>query len=142
MNELLNKAIKIALEAHQGQVDKAGELYVLHPLRLMIQAKTSEEKIVAVLHDVVEDADFTFAYLAQQGFPTTIIEALKCLTKQHNETYNQFIQRILPNPLARKIKILDIRDNIRVERLKKISSKDCERLNKYLEALQILEQSP
>ena len=135
MNQLLEKAIEIALKAHKGQTDKAGVAYILHPLRLMTMASTTEQKIVAVLHDVVEDSDYKLQDLEKSGFPTPIIEAIECLTKRKGENYNNFIRRILPNTLAREVKKLDIKDNLNVLRLNEVKEEDCKRLNKYMKAL-------
>jgi len=135
MNQLLEKAIEIALKAHKGQTDKAGQAYILHPLRLMTEATTMEQKIVAVLHDVVEDSDNKFQDLEKADFPTPILEAIDCLTKRKGENYDNFIRRILPNTLAREVKKLDIKNNLNVLRLNEVKEEDCKRLNKYLKAL-------
>lgn len=131
----LEKALKIALEAHQGQKDKAGAEYIFHPIRVMQRGKTMEEKICGLLHDVIEDSHFTFEDLIQEGFSNEIIEALKCLTKKSDEEdYDSFIERILQNPLAVQVKINDLLDNLDVTRYKKLTEKDLERLNRYLKA--------
>ena len=91
----LQRAIEIATEAHQGQLDKAGKDYIGHPLRVMEMGKTENEKIVGVLHDVIEDTDWTFEKLAAEGFSQEIISALRCVTKlSENENYDDFIERI------------------------------------------------
>ena len=95
----LERAIEIATEAHRGQFDKAGNDYIGHPLRVMAAGKTTEEKIVGVLHDVVEDTDWTFERLAAEGFSAEVIEALRCVTKlSENEPYDKFIARVKENP--------------------------------------------
>ncbi len=134
----LEQAISVAIKAHSGQIDKAGQPYILHPLRLMLKFETTEEKIVAVLHDVVEDSDFTFDKLRDIGFPSFIIEALDCLTKRENEAYQTFISRLSKNELARKIKIEDIKDNLDLTRLTQVNEKDFLRIKKYSEALRFL----
>ena len=97
----LERAIQIATEAHHGQVDKAGNDYILHPLRVMELGNSLEEKIVGVLHDVVEDTDWTFERLADEGFSPIILDALRCVTKlSENEPYDHFISRVQANPLA------------------------------------------
>ena len=96
----LERAIEIATEAHRGQRDKAGNDYIGHPLRVMAAGKTPEEKIVGVLHDVVEDSDWTLEELAAEGFAPEIIEALRCLTHAEEEPYDRYIARIQGNPLA------------------------------------------
>ena len=138
MNHLLEKAIEIALKAHKGQTDKAGQAYILHPLRLLTMANTTEQKIVAVLHDVVEDSDFKLQDLEKEGFPAPILEAIDCLTKRKGENYDNFIQRISSNKLAVVVKKLDIKDNLNILRLKEVKNEDCKRLNKYLKALKRL----
>jgi len=136
----IDRAISIATKAHEGQVDKAGLPYILHPLRVMFQFTSEVEMIVAVMHDVVEDSDVTIHELSQNGFSTIIIEAIDCLTKRKNENYNDFILRISTNDLAIKIKIGDIRDNLNLTRLNDIDSKDFMRINKYYKALKFLEK--
>ena len=131
----LEKAIEIATEAHQGQLDKAGRDYIGHPLRVMEMGKTEEEKIVGVLHDVIEDTDWTFERLAEEGFSDEVISALKCVTKtSENENYDDFIDRVKKNPLAVAVKINDLTDNMDIRRLPYLSDKDVKRLKKYLKA--------
>lgn len=135
----IETAIRIALDAHQGQVDKGGEAYILHPLRLMGQAGTNEERIVALLHDVVEDSSYTLDDLKKQHFSDSVIDALECLTKKEGEEYDDFIDRISGNRLAARVKILDMRDNSNLSRLKSISPKDRERAAKYSRSIAKLE---
>lgn len=140
---MLNKAIEIATQAHEGQVDKAGQAYIGHPLRVMNMGVSDEEKIVGVLHDVVEDSDWTFERLIAEGFYTEVIEALQCVTKlSENEPYDKFIQRVKKNPLAVKVKINDLTDNMDIRRLAYISEKDIKRLRKYLKAYKQLLGEP
>lgn len=140
---MLNKAIEIATKAHQGQVDKVGQPYIGHPLRVMEMGTTEEEKIVGVLHDVVEDSDWTFERLAAEGFSTEILDALRCVTKlSESEPYDKFIQRVKANPLAVKVKINDLTDNMDIRRLVYISEKDVKRLRKYLKAYRQLLGEP
>ena len=134
-SELLRIAIDIAKEAHKGQVDKAGNEYIDHPLRVMAAGHSVSEKIVGILHDVVEDTDWTFERLEAEGFTTEIIEALKCVTKQwEDEPYDAFIERVKTNPLAVAVKINDIADNMDIRRLKELTDKDLKRLQKYHKA--------
>lgn len=140
---MLNKAIEIATKAHEGQVDKAGKPYIGHPLCVMNMGVTDDEKIVGVLHDVVEDSDWTFEQLATEGFSVEVIEALRCVTKlSESESYNKFIERIKANPLAAKVKLNDLTDNMDVRRLAYISEKDVKRLRKYLKAYKQLLGEP
>ena len=139
----LEKAIEIATEAHQGQFDKAGRDYIGHPLRVMEMGKTKEEKIVGVLHDVIEDTDWTFEKLAEEGFSDEVIAALRCVTKiSENENYDDFIYRVKKNPLAVAVKINDLTDNMDIRRLPYLSDKDVKRLKKYLKAYKRLTGEP
>jgi ribosomal protein S18 acetylase RimI-like enzyme len=135
---LLNRAITLAAEHHDGQVDKGGEPYILHPLRVMQAAKTDEEKIVAVLHDIVEDTNYSMDDLQKDGFSQDVIEAIGYLTRKFEETYDEFIQRIRRNPLATKVKLLDIADNMNLDRIPNPTQEDYERLEKYTKAIGIL----
>ena len=139
----LQRAIEIATEAHHGQFDKSGRDYIGHPLRVMEMGKTEEEKIVGVLHDVIEDTDWTFEKLAEEGFSDEVIAALKCVTKtSENENYDDFIDRVKKNPLAVAVKINDLTDNMDIRRLPYLSDKDVKRLKKYLKAYKRLTGEP
>lgn len=131
----LERAIEIATEAHRGQFDKVGNDYIQHPLRVMAAGKTTNEKIVGVLHDVVEDTNWTFERLATEGFSSEVIEALRCVTKlSEGEPYDKFIARVKTNKLAVAVKLNDLTDNMDIRRLPYISDKDVKRLKKYLKA--------
>ncbi len=140
----LNRAIEIAREAHRGQVDKAGKEYIGHPMRVMEMGKTMEEKIVGVLHDVVEDSkEWGFDRLGEEGFAPEIIEALRCVTKlSEKEPYDKFIARVKTNPLAVAVKLNDLTDNMDIRRLPYLSDKDVKRLKKYLKAYKQLMGEP
>ena len=140
----LERAIEIAHEAHRGQVDKAGEEYIGHPLRVMEAGRTVEEKIVGVLHDVVEDSkEWSFERLEQEGFAPEIIEALRCVTKRsEDEPYDKFIARVKTNKLAVAVKLNDLTDNMDIRRLPYLSDKDVKRLKKYLKAYKQLMGEP
>ena len=143
LHEMLQKAIKIATEAHKGQLDKSGKDYIGHPLRVMEMGRTEEEKIVGVLHDVVEDTSWTFEALEAEGFSPEIIAALRCVTKlSENENYDDFIERVKKNPLAVAVKINDLSDNMDIRRLPYLSDKDVKRLKKYLKAYKKLIGEP
>jgi (p)ppGpp synthase/HD superfamily hydrolase len=140
---MLQRAIEIATEAHKGQFDKSGKEYIGHPLRVMEMGYTVEEKIVGILHDVVEDSDWTFERLEAEGFSREIIDALRCLTKvSENENYDHFIERVRKNPLAVVVKINDLTDNMDIRRLPYLSDKDVKRLKKYLKAYKKLIGEP
>src|ERR1700749_1797283 len=104
----LERAIEIAVLTHKGASDKSGAPYILHPLRLMFATEVIEAKIVAVLHDVVEDSKPPYRWglpeLEAEGFSATVIEAIDCVTKRRDEPYEAFIDRILPNPIAGQVK--------------------------------------
>ena len=136
----LEQAISLATKAHFGQVDKAGNPYILHPLRLMFKLKHEDEMIVAVMHDIIEDSDYTFDDLKDYGFSDKIIKAIQLLTKPREENYEAFISRILENNLARKVKIEDIKDNLDLTRLNTITDKDLLRIKKYHHALKKLKE--
>ena len=139
----LERAIEIATEAHRGQFDKAGNDYIGHPLRVMAMGKTTDEKIVGVLHDVVEDSDWTFERLAAEDFSEKVIDALRCVTKlSEDEPYDKFIARVKANPLAVAVKLNDLSDNMDIRRLPYISDKDVKRLKKYLRAYKQLTGVP
>lgn len=131
----LKRAIEIARQAHAGQVDKAGADYIGHPLRVMENAIIGDEQIVAVLHDVVEDSDWTFEMLQAEGFSSEVITALKCVTKlSKEEDYDHFIDRVLTNELAMRVKLLDLEDNMDLARLAECTESDVKRNQKYKEA--------
>ena len=139
----LQRAIEIATEAHKGQFDKSGKDYIEHPLRVMEMGQTENEKIVGVFHDVVEDTDWTFEKLSEEGFSQEIISALRCVTKlSENENYDDFIERVKKNPLATAVKINDLTDNMDIRRLPYLSDKDVKRLKKYLKAYKRLIDEP
>lgn len=137
----LAKAIQIASKAHENQVDKANKPYILHPLRLMMKFENIDEQIVAVLHDVIEDSDTTLSDLRNAGFSEEVISAIDVLTKKPGLEYQNYLEIISKNTLARNVKIEDIKDNLNLTRLKNINDKDLERAQKYHKALQFLESA-
>jgi (p)ppGpp synthase/HD superfamily hydrolase len=135
----LERAIQIAAEAHAGQVDKGGAPYVLHPLRVMMAMETDEERIVAVLHDVIEDCPrWPEARLYVEGFSADVLEALDALTRHQGETYDQFVARVKLNPLAARVKLSDLRDNMLITRIPKPNDGDRRRAMKYARAYEFL----
>ncbi len=136
---IIEKSLQIALQAYAGKVDKAGRPYILHPLRLMAKMETDDERSVALLHDVIEDSEFTAIPLREAGIPLRIVVAVQCLTKLDGEDYDQFIQRVLTNELAVKVKKADIQDNLDVLRLDKLTDDDLERVRKYHAAWKVLD---
>lgn len=136
---MLKKAIEIAVEAHKGVTDKYGAPYINHVTRVMNLGETDEEKIVGVLHDVVEDTPWTFEQLAAEGFSSDIIDALTCVTKiSEEEDYEEFTLRVSGNPLALKVKINDLTDNMDIRRIPVLTEKDLTRLMKYHKAYRFL----
>lgn len=136
---MLGKAIQIAIEAHKHQVDKSGHSYIGHITRVMNMGKSENEKICGILHDLIEDTDWTFEQLESEGFPEHIIAALKCLTKiSEEEDYDAFVKRVMTNRLAMRVKVNDLTDNLDVKRFNSLSDKDIYRLNKYLRAYHLL----
>lgn len=132
---LLEKCIALAVKAHEGQKDKSGRPYILHPLHLMAQMDTDEERMTAVLHDVVEDTGHTLADLRQMGLPESVILALGLLTHdKETATYEEYVQQLKPNPLAKKVKMADLRHNMDIRRLDSVGEKEAARLEKYRKA--------
>ena len=144
----LQRAIEIAVEAHKTDIDKGGNPYILHPLRLMMQMDTDDEKIVAVLHDVVEDhsEQWSIEKIKAEGFPISVIKGLESVTKTPEEEkdagddiYFSFVRRAAADPIGRKVKFADIKDNLDITRLgREITEKDVTRIRKYKKALDIL----
>jgi (p)ppGpp synthase/HD superfamily hydrolase len=134
----LEEAILLAVQAHRGQTDKAGRPYILHPLRMMTKMRTEAEMMAAVLHDVVEDTDWSIERLRAQGFPEEVLLAVECLTKREGEEYMAFIERAKANPVARRVKLADLEDNMDVRRIQDFTAKDAERVAKYNRAWRLL----
>ena len=134
----LERAIEIAAKAHSGQIDKAGQPYVLHPLRLMLAVNTPQERMAAVLHDVVEDTTVTLSELAQEGFPPEVVAAVKSLTKLPGESRIEAANRAAANPVARAVKLADVTDNMDLSRIANPTEKDFARLKEYEQVRRIL----
>lgn len=128
---MLEKAIEIAVEAHRGQIDKAGKVYILHPMRVMLRGQNEMEQIVGILHDVIEDTPITIEMLQKEGFSKEVLSALSCITKEKGEEYGHFIDRVLTNPLATQIKLYDIEDNLNRDRIPFPTKTDEARFAKY-----------
>ena len=114
MSQYLHKAITIACDAHQGQSSINGEPYILHPLRLLIKAKSNEERIIAILHDVIEKTNISLADLKNKGFDQNIISSIDSLSRRRGESYVDYIGRLMQNRISVKIKLLDLADNIKM----------------------------
>lgn len=128
---LIELALSIAIEAYTGKIDKGGQPYILHPLRLMARMSNDDARVVAILHDVIEDSTITADDLLQRGIPEHLVITIQCLSRKIGESYEAFIERIALNPLARLVKMADIEDNLDVLRLVKLSPSDLERVKKY-----------
>jgi (p)ppGpp synthase/HD superfamily hydrolase len=113
----IEEAIRIAATAHDGQHDKGGKPYILHPIRVMLQLSDEDDQIVAVLHDVVEDTDVTLDYLKQLGLKPDIIDAIDCMTHRDNESYKEYLKRVKSNPISKRVKLADITDNMSPNRM-------------------------
>jgi len=136
----LERAILIAAQAHLGQRDKGGAPYILHPLRMMMRMESEAAMMAAVLHDVVEDSDWTLEQLRGEGFSEEVLQAVDCLTSREGETYDEFITRVRESAIARQVKIADLEDNMNVERIGEITQKDLARIEKYHRAWRALTQ--
>ena len=135
--QLTKKAINIAYNAHMGQFDFFGIPYIFHPMHLAEQMDTEEECVVAILHDVVEDTDVTIEEL-EKDFPTQIIDAIKLLTHDKSVDYMDYINNLKANPIAKKVKLADLKHNSDLTRLDKITEKDLIRNEKYKKAIKFL----
>jgi len=138
----LERAIAIAAEKHAGQKDKAGAPYILHPLRVMLRLTTNEERIAAVLHDVVEDCGVTLDDLRAEGFTPAVLRAIDSVTKRDGETYDAFVARAAVDPIGRRVKLADLEDNSDPARIANPTDRDRERMKKYARAIQFLRDKP
>lgn len=138
---ILAIAIQFAATKHQTQTDKGGKPYILHPLRMMMRLRTTDEELmaIAILHDVVEDCGVSFDDLRTIGMTDRVIAGVRLLTKQAGDTYEQFIDRLAYNLDALLVKREDLRDNSDITRLKGITAKDLARMQKYMDAFQRVE---
>ena len=137
-NELYDLALKTAIKAHDGQKDKSGRDYMMHPIRVAERCGGMKEKIVALLHDTIEDTNVTPDYLRNLGFPEEIILGVLSVTRRDGESYEDFIHRAAKNPVSKEVKLADLEDNLDVRRLKEITDNDVTRMRKYLKAWQYL----
>lgn len=131
----LERAIAIALEAHAGQVDKAGAPYILHPLRVMLSLDTLDERITGVLHDVVEDSPWTLARLQAEGFSERALLAIDAVTRRDGESYEVFVARAGQDPIGRRVKLADLEDNANLARIAAPTDQDHARLERYRRAI-------
>ena len=136
----IEKAIKLALRIHSGQIDKAGAPYILHPLRVMLSMVNDTERQVAVLHDVMEDGEITPEILRAEGFSDEVCSAVALLTKMPGDSYEEYLNRLEGNPIARSVKIADLKDNMNPDRIKEPTQTDIERMEKYRKAMEFLKE--
>ena len=113
----IEKALQIAAQAHEGQKDKEGQPYILHPLRVMSRVEGEEAQIVAVLHDVVEDTKVTLDDLRKEGFTETVLAAIQCVTHRKDVSYVDYVIACKNNSIARQVKLGDLTDNCRLDRV-------------------------
>lgn len=135
LQDLLQRAIAIAEQQHAGQVDKAGRPYIEHPKRVMAAVSNDAERIVAILHDVIEDSDVTLDQLAAEGFPAYILDALDSVTRKEGETYEAFVARAATNAIGRRVKYADLQDNADLTRIPAPTVADLARTEKYQRAM-------
>ena len=128
---MIEHALKIALAAHTGQTDKAGRSYILHPLRVMMRVEGEHEMLAALLHDVVEDSEWTLERLAGEGFPEEVLRAVGLLSRKEGQTYEEFICALRDDPVARRVKLADLEDNMDLFRLPSLGERDLDRVAKY-----------
>lgn len=137
---MLEKAIRIAVEAHAGQIDRAGKAYILHPIRVMLCGRTEEEMICGILHDVIEDTPVSVDMLRMEGFSEAVLDALDAISKRIGEEYSDFIERVAQNELATIVKLNDLHDNMNRDRIKEYKEADERRHEKYIRAQKRLHQ--
>lgn len=130
-NEQFQIALELAVEKHKNQTDKAGNPYILHPLHVMENVNSKEGKIVAILHDIIEDTDITEDYLLKIGLPKRIVDAVVALTRSEDMDYQEYIKNLSSNPLAKEVKLADLEHNMDLKRLPTLEEKDLERNRKY-----------
>ncbi len=138
---MLEKAIRLAEKVHQGQLDKGGHPYILHPRRVAEKCETETEKITALLHDVLEDSSYTQEDLRAEGFAEEILSALIYLTHREGEGYMEYIERICQNSLAVRVKYADLQDNMDISRIPHPTEKDFVRVEKYQKAAKRIEDA-
>lgn len=134
----IEKALSIATAAHEGQVDKGGKPYIEHPIYVASLVNSESEKIVALLHDVIEDTDITLKDLYHQGFSKHILIAVDAITKRSNEGYTEYLERLCQNSIAISVKIADMTHNSDISRISNPTVKDYDRVKKYQEKIEFL----
>ena len=138
----LENALAIAAAAHAGQIDKAGQPYILHPIRVMLSVENGDERIAAILHDVVEDTPVSFDDLESEGFSAAVVHAVRALTKTEGESRIEAALRAVKDPIARQVKLADVSDNMDLSRIPSPTEKDHARQEEYKRVRDILVAGP
>lgn len=138
MNDDITKALNLAYKAHEGQKDKAGKDYILHPIAVALLVETAAEKVVGLLHDVVEDTPITIEDLRAQGFSEEIVQAVKAITRGLTESRMSYLKRVKENPIARAVKIADLKHNSDLSRIANPTEADYKRTQEYLREIEFL----
>lgn len=136
----LEDTIILAVQAHRGQTypSVTNEPFILHPLRVLTRVKSKLAQVVAVLHDVIEDTDYTLDDLQRLGYTDEVVEALNCLTRRPRETYESYIERVATNPTARHVKLADLEDNLANNLRLEMTNETLQRIAQYRTALDYL----
>ncbi len=140
LNEMMELALLMAVKAHKGQVDKGGNPYILHPIAVSNMMQSKEEKIVAILHDIVEDTDIFLSDLSEAGFSDEIVNAIDCITRRKEEAYITYLNRVKENKISKSVKRADLKHNMDLSRIKNPTKKDFDRVKRYQYYANILEQ--
>lgn len=135
---MIVKAFCVAYKAHKGQKDKGGRAYIFHPVTVAFHVKGHKQKVVALLHDVIEDTNVTYANLIDCGFSDDVVQAVKAITKIDGEPYENYLSRVCQNEIAKDVKLADLRHNCDLSRLKTVTDRDKERVTKYKKAIAYL----
>lgn len=136
---MTKKALTLCFAAHKDQTDKSGIPYVFHPFHLAEQMDSELTTVVALLHDVVEDSEYTLADLTDMGFPAEVTDAVALMTHGEGVPYLDYVAKIRENPIARKVKLADLRHNSDLSRLDRVDAKALARVEKYAAAIRLLE---
>ena len=135
----IERALAFALQVHEGQTDRAGLPYILHPLYLMMQVETEMEKLAAILHDTIEDSERTLADIEALEMPAVVVRAVALLTHDRaNVPYLDYVRRLRPDPIARRVKLADLQHNMDIRRLPEVTEQDLARFVNYRQAWEIL----
>ena len=137
--EMTKKALKLCFDVHKEQMDKSGMPYVFHPFHLAEQMQDEETTIVALLHDVIEDTEYTLDDLRKMGFGDSVLDAINLMTHKGGVPYMEYVEKIKANPIAKIVKLADLRHNSDLTRLDVVTPRDQERADKYSSAIKSLE---